>query len=118
MRAVKTQMRAVTVDRGACLGLRNVDRPRPCSNEALVRVAAISLNPMEIRQAISRGIEGSQLGWDFAGIVETAASDGSGPGVGDRVAGLVRCGAWAELVAVPTYAVAAIPSAVSFAQAA
>ena len=38
--------------------------------------------------------------------------------VGDRVVGLVRCGAWAELVAVPTYAVAAIPSAVSFAQAA
>ena len=120
MSSVKTHMRAVTVDRDARLSmaLHDVDRPRPCSNEALVRVAAISLNPREIRQAISRGIEGSQLGWDFAGMVEIAASDGSGPAVGDRVAGLVRCGAWAELVAVPTYAVAAIPSAVSFAQAA
>jgi NADPH2:quinone reductase len=57
-------------------------------------------------------------GWDLAGVVEKAAEDGTGPHVGARVVGLLRAGAWAEQVSVPTDALAEIPENVTFAQAA
>ena len=47
-----------------------------------------------------------------------AAADGSGPQQGLRVVGLVDGGAWAQLAAIPTGRLAAIPCAVSDAQAA
>jgi len=57
-------------------------------------------------------------GWDVAGVVDRAARDGSGPPEGTRVVGLVQVGAWAEKAAVPTRTLAALPDAVSDAQAA
>jgi NADPH:quinone reductase-like Zn-dependent oxidoreductase len=54
----------------------------------------------------------------LAGVVEIPAADGSGPPQGARVVGLRRAGAWAELVSVPTNALAELPPSVSFAQAA
>lgn len=96
--------------------LKEVDSPTPASDEALVRVAAVSLNRGEIRRSLTAE-SGWQPGWDLAGIIETPAADGSGPLVGTRVVGFVRSGAWAELVAVPTHSIAPLPDAVSFAQA-
>jgi NADPH:quinone reductase len=49
--------------------------------------------------------------------VERAAADGSGLPEGARV-GLLESGAWAELAAVPTNALAALPEEVPFEQAA
>jgi NADPH:quinone reductase-like Zn-dependent oxidoreductase len=57
-------------------------------------------------------------GWDLAGVVVQAAADGSGPPTSARVVGLLRSGAWAESVAVPTNALAELPDAVTFAHAA
>ncbi len=57
-------------------------------------------------------------GWDVAGVVKRQAADGSGPGEGARVVGLVQAGAWAELAAVRSDLLAELPDGVSFEQAA
>src|SRR5207237_3079998 len=53
-----------------------------------------------------------------AGIIETTAADGSGPTPGTRVVGILPSGAWAERVNCRSHAVAALPEAVSDAEAA
>nr|MBA2713813.1 zinc-binding dehydrogenase [Rubrobacteraceae bacterium] len=57
---------------------------------------------------------GFRPGWDLAGTLERAAADGSGPKEGSRVVGFLPSGAWAELAAVPTNALAELPESVSF----
>ena len=111
--------RAVVVDPQAPgrLVIRPVPEPRPDRNEAVVRVRAISLNRGEVRRS-GMAAAGWRPGWDFAGIVERAAADGSGPTVGTRVVGVLLEGAWAERVAAPTQALAELPDKVTFSQAA
>lgn len=113
------QVRAVVVSPGApgCLVLSPVERRPPLPGEALVKVEAISLNLGEVRRAQTEP-RGSSIGWDFAGRVIEGARDGKGPRAGARVVGLVERGAWSEEVVVPSGQVAAIPDAVTFAQAA
>lgn len=112
-------IRAVVVDPEAPerLVLREVAPPTPSRNEALVRVAAISLNRGEVRR-VAAAAAGWRPGWDIAGTVERAAADGSGPREGARIVGLLPEAAWAEVVAVPTAALVVLPEEVSFAQAA
>lgn len=112
-------MRAVVVDPTQLghLILQEVPAPSPAPHEAVVRVAAFSLNLGEVRGAMAGGA-GARPGWDLAGTVEQAAADASGPRVGARVVGLVPSGSWAELVAVPTSSLAELPADVTLAQAA
>jgi NADPH:quinone reductase-like Zn-dependent oxidoreductase len=112
-------IRAVVVDPSVAgrLVIREVEAPTASRSEALVRVKAISLNRGEVRTA-STAEAGWRPGWDFAGVVEQQAADGSGPPTGARVVGMLDNGAWAELLAVPTFRLAELPDAVSFAQAA
>jgi NADPH:quinone reductase len=116
---MKTPIRAVVVDPAVPerLVIREVEPPVALPNQAIVRVAAISLNRGEVRRS-QTAAAGWRPGWDLAGTIETAASDGSGFVAGTRVVGFLAGGAWAELVAVPTQAIAALPDAVSFAAAA
>ncbi len=78
---------------------------------------AVSLNAGELRRALKRAA-GEPIGWDFAGTVERAAANGSGPGAGARVVGFVANGAWAEYVAASGAQLGVLPDAVSFADAA
>src|ERR1700674_1849239 len=114
------QIRAVVVDPAAPgkLVIRAVELRDPDRDEVGVRVGAISLNRGETRRALTQAEPGWGPGWDFAGVVETEAADGSGPRRGTRVVGLLPSGAWAERVNCRSHAVAALPHAVSDAEAA
>ena len=85
-----SQMRAIVVDPSVPgrLALKEVAMPQPATNEALVRVAAISLTPYELK-AVATAKPGTRPGWEFAGTVERAAADGSGPPEGAHVAGFL-----------------------------
>jgi len=98
--------------------IRAVEPPGLASNQARVLVKAISLNRGEVMRAFRQQEQILQLGWDLAGVVDQPAPDGSGPKAGARVVGLLRTGAWAEAVGVPTTALAVLPDAVTFQQAA
>jgi NADPH:quinone reductase len=112
-------IRAVVVDSAAPgkLAIKPVELRDPDRDEVGVRVTAISLNRGETRRALQVAEPGWRPGWDFAGVVETAAADGSGPKPGTRVVGLLPSGAWAERVNCRTHAVAALPDTVSEAEA-
>jgi NADPH:quinone reductase len=113
-------IRAVVVDLAAPgrLALKPVELRDPDRDEVGVRVTAISLNRGETRRALTQAEPGWRPGWDFAGVVESAAADGSGPKPGTRVVGLLPSGAWAERVNCRSHAVAVLPDAVSDAEAA
>ena len=123
------RIRAVLVDheKAGHLRLGEAEAPSAQPSEAIINVAAISLNSGELLGAAGRG-QGSPIGWDLAGTVAQQAADGSGRAAGKRVVGLVITGgwqgvapyrgAWAEQVAVPTTQLAELPDTVSFAQAA
>jgi NADPH:quinone reductase len=112
-------IRAVVVDPSVPerLVIRDVEPPSPLPNEAIAQVASISLNRGEVRRSQS-AVAGWRPGWDFAGTIAAAATDGSGFPVGTRIVGFLPAGAWAEQVAVPTQAIAALPDAVTFSAAA
>ena len=112
-------MKAVIVDKNSPLNLAfgERDEPKPLPSQLVVKVAAVSLNRGEVMLPAMLP-QGASIGWDFAGTVEQAAADGSGPKVGTRVVGLSRLESWAERVAVAPAQVAELPDNVSFEDAA
>jgi NADPH:quinone reductase-like Zn-dependent oxidoreductase len=110
--------------------LQTVEQPLPAikPDEVLVKVKAFSINPMDwkIRKGDMKLMSGSKFpmhtGADFAGIVEEIGSSVIGINKGDEVFGVVKNlmkeGASAEYVAVPSSLVWKKPSHISFPQAA
>jgi len=119
MSVLQQTMRAVltTGQADAPVAVAQTGVPIAQPDQALLRVHAVSLNPGELRRARKRGAH-EPIGWDFAGVVETAAADGTGPKAGARVVGFVANGAWADYVAAPTAQIGTLPDTVSFAAAA
>lgn len=95
--------------------------------EVLIKVKAISINPVDIKSRAGKGVYGRIktenpliLGWDISGIIEeTKSSDFK---VGDEVFGMVNFPghgkAYAEYVAVPANQLALKPKNISFEDAA
>jgi len=92
---------------------RDLPEPRPGPADVLVEVAAFAINRGEL-SLIERRPDGWTPGQDVAGVVAAAAADGTGPQAGTTA----DWGGWSERVAVPSHRIAALPDAVTFAQAA
>jgi NADPH:quinone reductase-like Zn-dependent oxidoreductase len=100
------------------LELTTSDAPRVGSHDLLVRVRAVSVNPLDgkIRRGELRLLSGTRFpkkpGIDFAGVVEAVGSKVSGFTVGDRVVGSpgsMRKGTLSEVVSIPAASAALIP---------
>ncbi len=110
--------------------LQTVEEPIPSvqANQVLVKVKAVSINPLDwkIRKGEMKLMSGSKFpkhtGVDFAGIVEETGADVSAFKKGDEVFGVVKNtmkdGALAEYIAVPAASVWKKPAVIDFAQAA
>lgn len=105
------RVRAIEVSVDGRFDLVTVPKPEPKEGLATVRVIATSLNRGEVNRARQFGV-GFRPGWDIAGVVEEAAA--SGPAMGERVAGYVFSGGWAEFVTVPPSSLAVIPDEIDF----
>lgn len=103
-------------------------KPSVQSNQVLVKIKAVSINPMDwkIRKGEMKLMSGSKFpkhtGVDFAGIIEDTGTAVTGFKKGDEVFGVVRNmmkeGALAEYVVVSSSLVWKKPVHISFAQAA
>ncbi len=109
------------------LRYEEVPRPQPSQGEALIRVHAASVNPIDwhLRSGAMQQIMPLQFpytpGSDFAGVVESVADGMTTVHVGQEVYGSVpgtRGGAYAEYLAAPVLALAPKPHTLDFSQAA
>ncbi|NEC76676.1 zinc-binding dehydrogenase [Streptomyces rochei] len=109
-------MRALVVDHGEAGPVRfaDVDEPVPSGDEALVEIRHIGLNFGELNY-VHQWPAGAVHGHDAAGVVVRAASDGSGPPEGTRVALGMSPHAWAERVAVSPASLGTVPEGVDLA---
>jgi NADPH:quinone reductase len=102
--------------------LKEVAIPTPGPGEALVQVRAASLNfpdLLMLRGAYQHRPEPPFTpGMDFAGEVAAVGAGVETVQPGDRVAGGLKTGAFAEFVAAPASAIAPIPDRMDFAEAA
>ncbi len=113
-------MRALLFDPDAPQGLElgETSDPEPGRSEALIEVAATSLNFADVAFLRDRQVPGAVPGFDASGVVISAARDGSGPPPGSRVVTFGWSGAWAELRAVDTMELALLPDDVGLVPAA
>jgi len=98
------------------LQLEEAPRPDPGPTEVLVRTAAAGINPVDWKTRARGGFIGDPpftVGWDVAGIVETAGRGVTRFQPGDRVFGMPRfphqAAAYAEYVTSPSRQLARIP---------
>ena len=109
------------------LVIQDVDRPVIKSGEVLVKVKAISINPVDVKTRNGKGIYGRikdeqplVLGWDISGIV--VESQDAKFQIGDEVFGMVNFPqhgrAYAEYVAAPASHLALKPQNISHEKAA
>jgi putative PIG3 family NAD(P)H quinone oxidoreductase len=105
------------------LALRDVPAPVPSRGEVRVRVRATAVNRADLIQRMGMypappGDPPDIPGLEFAGEVDALGNDVTTLALGDRVFGLVGGGAYAEHVVANERALAKIPDALSFEQAA
>ena len=124
-------MKAIVYQKfGGINELQTAEESKPAiqPNQVLVKVKAVSLNPMDwkIRKGEMKLMSGKKFprhtGTDFAGIIEDTGNSVTNFKKGDEVFGVVKNmmkdGALAEYVAVPSSLVWKKPATLNFAQAA
>lgn len=114
---------SLTIDSPDALQDVEVPVPDVGPRDLLVRVEAVSVNPVDVkrRSSLSPSAEPTILGFDAAGVVEAVGSDVTSFAVGDEVwyAGdITRDGSNAEFQAVDERIVARKPASLGFADAA
>ncbi|UKT65710.1 NADP-dependent oxidoreductase [Pedobacter mucosus] len=103
--------------------------PTPTSNQVLVKLEAISVNPIDVKTRAGKGIAGlvanempAILGWDIAGIITEIGSDVNDFQLGDEVFGMLafpKLGkAYAEYIVADINDLAIKPKNISFTEAA
>ncbi len=115
---------ALPIDHADALLDLQLPDPVPMKRDLLVRVQAVSVNPVDTkvrRNSPPANGEARVLGWDAAGIVEAVGPEASLFKPGDKVyyAGdITRAGSNAELQLVDERIVGRMPASLSFAEAA
>ena len=100
------------------LRLEDRERPESADGEVLIRVSAISVNPIDwkFRNGLRPKKLPAVLGSDIAGVIELSRADGFAEG--DAVFGFAASGAYAEFASTSAAAIAKKPDGISFEQAA
>lgn len=125
-------MKAITISQfGEPEVLQQVDLPVPeiKDDEVLIQVKAISINPVDIKTRLGKGMSGRLkgiepliLGWDISGVVSAVGAAVSAFKPGDAVFGMVNFPghgkAYAEYVAAPAAQLALKPHNISHEEAA
>jgi len=117
-------LQALPIDHAESLVDLELPAPEPGPRDLLVRVKAVSVNPVDTKVRKNRAPQDGKpevLGWDAVGIVEALGGAVEGFAVGDRVyyAGAInRPGSNAELQAVDYRIAALAPKSLSDAEAA
>jgi zinc-binding alcohol dehydrogenase family protein len=115
---------SLPVDQPNALEDLELPAPQPGPRDLLVRVKAVSVNPVDAKVRRNRAPKPGQpevLGWDAVGVVEGLGADVTGFEVGDRVfyaGSITRPGANSELHVVDERIVGKAPTSLEDAQAA
>ena len=96
--------------------LVDVAKPQPGPKQALIRVAAIGVNFIDIyfRKGLYKAETPMVLGNEGAGTVEAVGPDVSEVKTGDRVAWAMHRGSYGEYATVPAHLLVKIPDALDF----
>jgi NADPH:quinone reductase len=116
-------MKAVTIEPGGVLALRDHEDPRACGEEVLIRIRAAGVNNADLLQAMGqypppKGVAHDIPGLEFAGEVVGLGPAAHRFSLGDRVMAVVGGGAQAELISVHERLLMPIPEVFSWEQAA
>lgn len=98
--------------------LVDVPAPQPGSRQALVRMAAIGVNFIDVyfRTGLYKADLPIVLGNEGAGTVEAVGAEVTEVAVGDRVAWAMHRGCYAEYAAVPAHMLVKLPAGLDFPQ--
>ena len=124
-------MRAIIIEKPGDVNqliYTEIERPAVLSDEVLIKVKAISINPVDIKTRTGNGVYGRIssespliLGWDIAGVIESVGSAVTKFKSGEEVFGMVNFPghgrAYAEYVAAPEGQLALKPVNISFEEA-
>ena len=104
---------------------KEIEKPIASAHEVLIKVKAISINPVDVKTRAGKGVYGRikgenpfVIGWDIAGVVESIGKAVTKFKIGDEVFGMVNFPghgkAYAEYVVASENQLAIKPTSVSF----